>query len=328
MQRAVNWALVGTGSIVKKFLAGLRAAEGAHAAAVVSRTKENADRFAAQYGIGKAYASYEDMLNDSAIDVVYIGTPHTTHKDYAVRALKAKKAVLCEKPVSINAGELGEMIKTARENGVFFMEAMWTRFLPPLYKVREWISGGLIGDVRMVQASFCFNSPWNPAGRLLDINMGGGSLLDAGVYPISLASMAFGGRKSEGIRAFLGIGKTGVDEEFAGIISWGEKRLAQVCSALFMSAANDAWIYGSQGRIHIPGFVFAHSADLIHDGRLPYHYEPNFVSNGYNYQAEEVMRCIREGKLESEIMPQGESLNIMEIMDEARSQWGFKYPGE
>jgi predicted dehydrogenase len=328
MPKVINWALVGTGRITQKFLTGLRAVEGANAAAVVSRSKENAGNFAGQYGIGKSYASYDDMLNDGAIDAVYIGTPHTTHKDYTVRALKAKKAVLCEKPVSINAGELTEMIRIARENQVFFMEAMWTRFLPPLCKVREWIAGGLIGDVRMVQANFCFNPLRNPESRLFNISLGGGALLDAGVYPISLASMAFGGKKSEWVRAFLGMGPTGVDEEFSGIISWGEKRLAQVNSAFSLSAVNDAWIYGSQGRIHIPNFVFARSACLIRQGEEPCNYEPDFVSNGYNYETEEVMRCIREGKIENETMPHEESLNIMKIMDEARSQWGFKYPGE
>jgi predicted dehydrogenase len=230
--------------------------------------------------------------------------------------------------VSINAGELREMIGSARENRVFFMEAMWTRFLPPLCKVREWIAQGAIGDVRMVQANFCFTPPRNPEGRLFNINLGGGALLDAGVYPISLASMAFGGKKSEWVRAFLGMGTTGVDEEFSGIISWGEKRLAQVNSAFSLSAVNDGWIYGSRGRIHIPGFVFAHGADLIRQGESPCHYEPDFAANGYNYEVEEVTRCIREGKIESEIMTHEESLNIMEIMDEARSQWGFKYPGE
>jgi predicted dehydrogenase len=331
MKKVINWGLVGTGGITNKFLTGLKAAEGGNAAAIVSRSQESADAFAAKNGIPKAYADYDAMLAHPDIDVIYIGIPHPWHKEYALKAFKAGKAVLCEKPVCINAGELSELIKAAREKRVFFMEAMWTRFVPPLCKVREWIAAGRIGDVKMMEANFGFRAAWKPEARLLNSTLGGGSLLDAGVYPISLASMVFGGKQPEKIAAFLHIGETGVDEEFSGFISYGGSRVATVSSAVQTAMTNDAWIYGDKGRIHIPNFVFARSAELIIDGPdeksiIPY--EPVFVSNGYNFEADEVMNCLREGKTESEIMPLDESLQIVRIMDEIRAQWNFRYPSE
>jgi predicted dehydrogenase len=330
MKKTINWALVGTGGISNKFVVGLKAAEGANIAAVVSRSPENAKKFADLYGVKKA-CTFEDMLGDSAIDVIYIGTPHTSHKDLAVKAFKAGKAVLCEKPVCINAGELREMIRAAGENKVFFMEAMWTRYVPPVVKVREWLSQGLIGEVKMMQANFGFRLPVNPEtvkGRLLNRELGGGAVLDAGVYPVAMASMVFGGKKPLKIVSAMQIGETGVDEECAAILSYGGPRIAYTSAAIRTEMANDTWIYGSQGKIHIPAFVFAHSADLILDGRNPYHFEGDFYSNGYNYEAEEAMDCIREGKLESSVITLEESLVIMEIMDEIRAQGNLKYPGE
>jgi predicted dehydrogenase len=328
MKKTINWAVVGTGGITNRFIAGLRAAEGSNPMAVVSRTEENARRFAAKYGVEKAYSDYDAMLADPLIDVIYIGTPHTTHKDLAIRAFKAKKAVLCEKPVSINAGEMRDMIQAARENKVFFMEAMWTRFIPPVRKVREWLSQGLIGEVKMTEANFGFCVPRNLQGRLLNIELGGGALLDAGVYPLSFTSMVFGGKKPEKIMSLMYFGETGVDEECTVMLSYGGYRMAQANSALSTKMINDAWIYGTDGRIHIPDYVFNHSANLMVDGRFTYHYEGEFYANGYNYEAEAVMDCIREGKTESALMPLDESLVIMETMDTVRAQWNFKYPGE
>ncbi|QQO11251.1 Gfo/Idh/MocA family protein [Breznakiella homolactica] len=324
----VNWALVGTGNIVKKFLIGLRAAEGARAAAVVSRSQDTADRFAREFNIPRGYGSYEEMLADPEIDAVYIGTPHSTHRDYAVKAFEAKKAVLCEKPVCINAGEMAEIIASAKSNGVFFMEAMWTRFLPAVAKVRSWLEDGLIGDVKMAEACFGFTVPWNPEGRLLNINLGGGALLDAGVYPISFASMVFGGGKPETVSGLLSFGETGVDEQFTGTISYGGHRMAAVSAAIRTTMVSDAWIYGTLGRIHLPDFVFGRSSSLIIDGKYIQRCEPDFISNGYNYEVEEVQRCLRAGQTESPVMPPEESLRIMETMDAVRSRWDFRYPFE
>ncbi|MCL2763184.1 MAG: Gfo/Idh/MocA family oxidoreductase [Treponema sp.] len=323
----INWALVGTGGICNNFLAGLRAT-GGQAAAVVSRCREKAQDFAARNSIAKAFDHYDHMLEDTAIDVVYIGTPHTTHKDLAVRALKARKAVVCEKPAAINAGELQEIIAAARENNVFFMEAMWTRFTPPLQKVREWLTQGLIGEIKMVQANFGFNAHYDPKGRLFDPHLGGGALLDVGIYPLSLISMVFGGKKPLDIKSQLYFGETGVDEEDAIILSYGGNRIAFAAAAIRTELANDAWIYGTRGKIHIPYFIWARSARLLADGTDECFYQPEFISNGYNYEAEAVMDCIREAQTESPVMPWNESMVIMETMDTIRAQWHFRYPSE
>ena len=321
-----NWALVGTGGITNRFLEGLRATRG-HVVAAVSRSRERAQDFALRNGIDKAY-DFDQMLEDTSVDVVYIGTPHTTHKDLAVRALRAKKAVLCEKPCAINAGELRVMLRTARENNCFFMEALWSRFLPPLVKVREWLSCGRIGEVKMIQANFGFSAPFDPQNRLFNPELGGGALLDVGVYPLSFISMVFGGQKPQKIISQLFMGETGVDEEAALILNYGGPRIACAAAAIRTQLENDAWIYGTQGRIHLPNFFWAHTATLLRDDTDVCRYEPEFVSNGYNYQAEEVMKCLGEGKTESAVMPWDESLVIMETMDAIRAQWNFKYPSE
>jgi len=325
--KTINWALVGTGGISNQFIEGLKAA-GGNAIAAVSRNLESAKDFAARHGIQKAYDNYERMLEDSEIDVVYIGTPHPTHKELTVRALNAKKAVLCEKPVSINAGELKEMILAARENNVFFMEAMWTRFTPPLEKVRCWLSQGVIGEVKMVQASFGYNVPFNPENRLFNLHLGGGALLDAGIYPLSIISMVYGGKKPEDIKSHLYIGESGVDEQNNIILSYGENRMAYASSANRTAMANDVWIYGTKGKIHIPYFVWARSARLHVDGKGDEFYAPEYKSNGFDYEAEAVMNCLREGKIENPVMRWDESLILMETMDTIRSQWNFNYPGE
>lgn len=328
MKQVINWALVGTGGIVNAFIVGLRGAEGAHAKAAVSRSPEKGAAFAERYGIEQVYTDYEAVLSDPSIHAVYLGIPHPFHKEYAIRALQAKKAVLCEKPAAINAGELADMIETARSAGAFFMEAMWTRFVPPVCKVREWLEQGLIGDVQRVEANFCFHAPVNPESRLFNLRLGGGALLDAGVYPLSLASMVYRGQKPETVVSLLARGQTGVDESVSALISYGSGRTASISAALTIATVNDAWIYGKAGRIHLPDFVFAHRADLTVYGKYAYRYEPEFASNGYNYEASAVMDAIRAGKTESAVMPWAESLSIAQTMDAIRSQWGFRYPCE
>ncbi|MDR0707939.1 MAG: Gfo/Idh/MocA family oxidoreductase [Treponema sp.] len=328
MKKTINWAVAGTGGISNAFILGLKEAEGANAIAVVSRSTNNAENFAAKYGVAKAYDNFDAMLDDPGIDVVYLGVPHSVHKDMAIRAFKAGKAVLCEKPAAINAAELSEMIRCAREHNVFFMEALWTRFVPPVRKAREWLAEGLIGEARMFQGNFGFRAPVPPEHRLLDIKQGGGALLDAGVYPISFASMVFGGVKPRKISGVLSMGETGVDEEAAALIYWGPHKTAMISAALSLATVSDAWIYGTGGYIHLPSFVFCRNANLVMNNKQYSRWEGDFWGNGYNYEAEAVMDCLREGKTECDVMPLDESLVIAQIMDEIRRQWGFVYPGE
>jgi predicted dehydrogenase len=328
MKKIIHWAFAGTGGITNAFIQGLKNAEGANPFAVVSRSRDRAERFAAKYGVEKTYADFDAMLEDSKVDIVYLGVPHSAHKELAIKAFTAGKAVLCEKPAAINAAELRGMIDHARQRKVFFMEALWTRFVPPVRKAREWLADGLVGEVRMVQGNFGFKVDLPPEHRLRNINLGGGALLDAGVYPISFASMAFGGKKPRKISGALTLGETGVDEEAAALLYWGPHQTAVVSASIALTTVNDLWIYGTEGYIHLPFFVFCHGANLTLPGRPPYHWEGDFRGNGYNYEAEAVMDCLRSGRTECDVMPLDESLVIAEIMDEIRRQWGFTYPGE
>jgi len=207
------------------------------------------------------------------------------------------------------------------------MEAMWTRYLPAIKKVREWLSSGAIGEVRMLKADFGFRCEWNPNGRFLNYELGGGALLDAGIYPVSFASMVFRSQPSR-ITSMPHIGETGVDEQFTALFGYGGGKMASIAGAIRTRLISDALIIGTEGNIHIPNFLRARCAILSIQDKQVETYEPAFEGTGYNYEAAEAMRCLREGKLESDIMPLDESLSIMKTMDSVRNQWGLKYPGE
>lgn len=328
MAEKIGWALIGTGNIVKKFLVGLRSLQDIGSVYVVSRDQNRAEAFAQAHGLDAGYSDLDEVLADPKIHIVYIGTPHPTHKEYALRALRAKKAVLCEKPVCMNADEMQEILDVAKANQTFFMEAMWTRFMPAIRRAIEWIDEGQIGRVRMVQANFGFDAPWDPKGRLLNMMLGGGALLDAGIYPLSLAFLAFGCQGAKAIHSTMHIGETGVDEQVSCLLDFGEQRTAMLSASVRTRTVNDAWIYGETGCIHLPNFVFGRSATLNQYGKFSYTYSPDVVGNGYGYEAEEVVQCVRAGKACSPSMSMEESLAIMRVMDQIRAQGGLRYPFE
>lgn len=325
--RKINWGIMATGWIAHKFVQGLKLIEDATIAAVGSRTMESAKTFADHYGIAKAYGSYEELVNDPDVDIIYIGTPHPMHHDNALMGLKAGKHVLCEKPFCMNAGETKEVVNFAREKGLFLMEAMWTRYLPAIVKVREWLDKGLIGEIHCLKADFGYRAPWKPEERLLNPVLGGGSLLDVGIYPVSFASMIFKKQPMK-METMAKLGLTGVDELFGALFAYDGGEMASLMGALRTDLVDDAWIYGSEGMIHIPDFFYAKSAKLMVKGQDPEPFGPDFEGTGYQYEALEAMRCIREGKLESDLMPLNESIEIMETMDAMRKVWGLKYPFE
>lgn len=323
----IRWGIMGTGWIAEQFAADLAYVENAQFVAVGSRTASSAGEFASKYDIPQAYGSYEELVKDPDIDVVYIATPHPLHREHALLCLQAGKAVLCEKPFTINGDELEELVAAAREQKLFLMEAMWTRFLPPIRQVREWLNAGLIGDVRLLKADFGFRSGWNPQGRLLNLELGGGALLDAGIYPVSFASMIFG-TEPEKIWSTAHIGETGVDEQFSVILSYESGKTASLNGAIRLGLTNEAYIYGTNGYIHIPSFLNATSASLHVDGEEPVVVTDDRQEKGYSFEAYEVGQCLLEGRLESDVMPLDESLAIMRLLDQIREQWGLKYPSE
>ncbi|MFB5676290.1 Gfo/Idh/MocA family protein [Paenibacillus terreus] len=325
--KKVKWGIISTGWIAGKFAADFAHVANGELYAVGSRSIESANEFAGKYQIPHAYGSYEELLSDPEVDAVYIGTPHPFHKEAVLAALNAGKAVLCEKPFTINSGELEELIKLAREKNLFLMEAMWTRFLPAIRKVREWLDAGKIGEVRLLKAEFGFRSGWNPEGRLLNLELGGGALLDAGIYPVSFASMIFG-YEPEDIYSKAHIGETGVDEEFSIMLTYSGGRSAMLNGAVRLGLTNDAYIHGTEGYIHIPSFLNSNTAVLHIGGQEAETFNDDRVSTGYAFEAEEVGRCLSEGLTESPTITLEESLGIMKLLDACRSQWGLRYPGE
>ncbi|MFS0726079.1 Gfo/Idh/MocA family protein [Paenibacillus sp. 1P07SE] len=323
----VKWGIFGPGTISKKFATDLKFAAGAELLAVGGRNSDKAEAFAKAFNIPRAYGSIEELADDPDVQVVYIGTLHPVHKDNALILLRAGKGVLCEKPFTMNENEAAEMIQVAKENNAFLMEAMWTRFLPPIVKVREWLADERIGEVRMLKADFGFNIGWQPESRLLDPAKGGGALLDAGIYPVSFASMIFGGQPKS-IQSVASIGKTGVDEQFSLLFEYEGGRSAVLNSAVQLGMVNDAYIYGTKGHIHIPNFLFGKSAALHVSGQDPEHFNDGREMQGYNFEAEAVMEAIRAGKLESDVMPQAETQAIMGTLDAIRAQWGLRYEAD
>jgi len=325
--RTIRWGILGPGNIAHRFARGLNVLPDAELTAVGSRSVEKAAEFAKEFDIPHKHNSYIDLANDPDVDVIYVATPHPFHREHSILCLKAGKAVLCEKPLAINTREVEEIINCARESKKFLMEAMWTRFLPVMARVREWLVEGAIGEVRMLTADFGFRSGWDPDGRLLNPNMAGGALLDVGVYTVAMASMVFGEQPSR-IVSLAHIGETGVDEQAAMLLGYDAGQLAILSCAVRTNTPQEARIMGTEGTIYIPDFWHATSATLYVSGKDAEQIEMPFDGNGYNYEAAEVMRCLRAEKLESDIMPLDESLAIMETMDKIRAQWGLRYPME
>ncbi|HDP35761.1 MAG TPA: Gfo/Idh/MocA family oxidoreductase [Candidatus Hydrogenedentes bacterium] len=328
MSDQIRWGILGTGNIARQFAEGLKSAEGAILSSVGSRTPETADAFADKYGIPRRHASYEALAQDPEVDAIYIATPHPMHKDNSILCLESGKATLCEKPFTINQKEAIEVVECARKNNLFLMEAMWTRFLPTLVETRKWLAGGVIGEPLMVRSDFGFRAGYNEESRLFDPKMGGGGLLDVGVYALSMAAMVLG-TKPEQITSVATLGKSGVDEQNAVLLRYSDGAIAITASAIRTETPQDTLIIGSEGTIYLHApFWRGTQVTLSVNGKEPETMEFALRGNGYNYEAEAVMECMRAGKTECDVMPLDDTIAIMGIMDEARAQWGLKYPME
>jgi len=323
----VKWGIIGTGNISGKFANALSMLPEAELIAVGSRDVDTALYFAKTHGISKAYGTYQELADDPDIDVVYVGTPHTFHLENSVLCMRKGKAVLCEKALTINAAEAREMVRIAREENVFLMEAMIPRHVPLLKKVVEWVKDGRIGEVRMVRASRCARRDFAPESRQLNPALGGGSLLDVGVYVISFASQIFGKAPVESI-GIGHIGELGSDEQGVAILKYDRGEIADLSFALRTEAVDEAYIFGTKGYIKIDE-VFAVPKNVsLFIGNENIETLQGPTDNALNYEAEEVMRCLKLGLKESPYMPLDESIQIMEIMDNIRKPWGLTYSND
>ncbi len=322
----IRWGILGTGNISNSFAQGLQFVDDAELVAVGSRSQASADQFAQKHTIPQAHSTYDALANNPDVDVIYIGTPHAFHADNMTLCLNAGKHVLCEKPFTLNAVEAQNCIALAREKNLFLMEAIWTRFLPAIIEIKSIINSGKIGNINLIKADFSFYLPFQAEHRLFNLDLGGGALLDVGIYPITLTTLLLG--MPDKVHSHALIGASGVDEQCSMLFEY-DNASALLTGGIAGDLNNIAVIKGSKGQITIDAPFFAPTTFTVQ----PYGEEPQKMSfpmlgNGYNYEAQAVNEAIRAGQTEHPNMPLDETHHTMALMDDIRRTWGLKYPQE
>jgi predicted dehydrogenase len=328
MTDTIRWGIIGTGRIASDFTADLALLDDATVVAVGSRQQQTADDFADRFGIPHRHASYDALVADPDVDAVYVSTPHPGHHAAARLAIEAGKAVLVEKPFTLNASQAEDLVAAARAKRTFLMEAMWTRFLPHMRRIRELLTSGVLGDVRTVTADHGQRFlPPDPTSRLYDPALGGGALLDLGIYPVSFASYVLG--TPERVTAVSDPTTTGVDAQTSIVLQYAGGKHAVLTTTLGADTANVATIVGTEGRIEIDRIWYQPTSFTLtlRSGRTERFAEPR-IGHGLRFEAVEVGRCLRGRRLESSHMSLDETLQIMTTLDEVRRQIGLGYPGE
>jgi predicted dehydrogenase len=319
MSEPLRWGVIGTGGIAATFAADLELTDSGVVVAVGSRRMDSADRFGERFGVPNRHASYEELVVDPDVDVVYVATPHPSHYANAQLALRAGKPVLVEKAFTMNAEEARDLVAGARAEGLFLMEAMWTRFLPHIAQIRGLLENGVLGEIVTVTAD---HGQWfaeDPAFRMFAPELGGGALLDLGVYPVSFASMVLG--EPERIVSVVSPAFTGVDGQTSMVFSYATGAQAVLTCTLSAKSPTRAAIVGTEARIEIDGDFYAPSPfTLISRGGEQTRFEEPHEGRGLRHEADEVARCLREGLLESPLMPLDETISIMATMDSVLAQ--------
>jgi predicted dehydrogenase len=324
----VRWGVIGTGKIASTFCRDLQLLGDHRLVAVGSRSQHRAEEFAARFGGPTAHGSYDALVTDDDVDVVYVATPHPAHAEDALLALDSGKPVLVEKPFTVNAEQAEQVVAAARAQHVFCMEAMWTRFLPHMRRIRQLLDSGVLGDIRTVIADHGQRFlPPDPTSRLYDPALGGGALLDLGIYPLSFASYVLG--TPARVTAVGDETTTGVDAQTSMLLQYDGGAHAVLTTTLGAKTPTRASITGTQGRIEIDGLFYQPTSFTLHtlSGAVEHFAEPR-IGQGLRHQATEVGRCLHEGRLESPTMPLDETVAIMRTMDEIRRQIGLHYPSE
>ncbi|MCS5685801.1 MAG: Gfo/Idh/MocA family oxidoreductase, partial [Acidimicrobiales bacterium] len=319
----MRWGVVGHGRIVSKFLDAARGV-GHEVVAVTGRETSRAAVFATHHGIGWAGGNPADLVGE--VDAVYVATPHSSHRDVALVLLGAGVPVLCEKPMAVNALQVRQMVAVARSSGTFLMEAMWTRHLPVFRVFRRWIDEGRLGEIEMVEARFGFSVPYDPTNRLWAPGLAGGSLLDVGIYPLTLAELAFG-TQPVSFDAEAELSPDGVDACLCVVADYSAGGSARLTSAINADFAPNGRIIGTKGIIEVPNFWCAERMALtsLRGEKVDEVHEPHQV-NGFEYQIIEAARCLKVGAAESPVVPWVWSVAMAELMDEIRSRIGVVYP--
>jgi len=324
---SVNWGILATGSIAGSFVEDLQL-HGHKVVAVGSRRFQNAEQFAARFGIDRAHGSYEALVADPDVDAIYVATPHPLHASNAKLALQHGKHVLIEKPFTINASEAADLIELAAKRNLVVMEAMWARFLPHMQRIRGIVASGVLGTIRSIIVDHTQDITDDPAHRLNSLALGGGALLDLGIYPVSFIWDILGAPDS--VTASAVFKPTGADAQVAAIFRYDNQAIAVAMAGSDSAGRNIATIHGTAGHIEIDAVWYRpttfrryNEAEVVVET-----YRSDVTGAGMQYEAAELERRVREGITRDTVLPPSETLSIMRCMDEIRAQIGLRYPGE
>lgn len=322
-----NWAILGCGKIANKFVEDLKLLPNANLYAASARKLDSAEDFANQHGFSVAYGNYEQMANDPNVDIVYIATPHSHHHQHALLCLKNKKAVLCEKAFAMNLRETNEMIACAKENNTFLMEAFWTRFQPSYHKALEILQSGRLGELKMIRSDFAFKADFDSEKRLYNIDLGASSLLDIGIYPVFAALMSMG--KPDKITTIADFSETGSEESILMNFKYKNGQMASLISSFACHSSIETEYFCEKGILKLNRRWFTPTTISIWESstmkeeliEVPLH-----EGAGYQFEAAHLMKCLDEGKTESEMMPLSFTTDMMETLDRIRKDANIVFP--
>ena len=330
MAKIINWGILGCGKIARKFVSDLKLVKDAKLYAVASRNNQNAESFANEFNAIAHYDNYEDLVADKNLDVIYIATPHNLHFENTILCLQHQKAVLCEKPFAMNLKQVEEMIRTAKEKKVFLMEAMWSKFLPHFNKTLEIINTRKLGELSSILVNFGFKPQEPVAQRIFDPALGGGTMMDIGIYNVFLVLSILG--KPDEIIAHMDPSSSGVDEQCAVLFRYKNGKMAQLFSTFRSNLPTEADIAGSEGTLKLTNRFYEPSATIRffkntikESEEIPVERSEGF---GYHYEAAHVTKCIQDGLTESPVMTFKDSELLIETLDKIRSIAGIHYPAD
>ncbi|TFV49424.1 Gfo/Idh/MocA family oxidoreductase [Blastococcus sp. TF02A_35] len=324
MSNEIRWGIVGPGRIAESVVPDFAHVPGARAVAVASRSQERADAFAARHGLERAHGSYASIIDDPEVDVLYLATPHPQHHALAIAALRAGKALLVEKAFTATTAGAAEVVDLARESGTFVMEAMWTRFQPAVVTLRDLVADGAIGEVRSVQADLGVAREYDPVDRLFALELGGGALLDLGVYVVSFAQMLLG--TPDRVVATGSVFPSGADAEAAILLGYDDGRNAALTTSLRYALPGTARVVGTTGWIDVqPRFHHPQTIVLHRNGAEPEEITRPQTGAGYAHELVEVTECLRAGRTESAVMPLADTLAVQDVLGQAADQLGVRH---
>ncbi|MGE0587704.1 MAG: Gfo/Idh/MocA family protein [Cyclobacteriaceae bacterium] len=324
MTNKLKWGIIGLGKIAHKLASDLQQSSDAVLYGVASRDTQKAMEFSEKYNSPKCYGSYEELAHDPEVDVIYIATPHVFHFENAMLCLKNGKHVLCEKPMGMNTKQVTALIAEAQARSLFLMEGIWTRFIPATEKLIELLNKKIIGDILFVRADFGFTSPFNPEGRLYNKQLGGGALLDIGIYPIYFSLLTLG--VPSRIQASARMTQTGVDSYCAMLFDYDSNARAMLDCTIEADTPTEAYIYGSNGHIKIHNrFHHPEKLSVYRNKELVEEINMKYDGFGYLHEIEAVNRCVRDKRTESPRLTHQMSLDLVSVMDKVRDEIGLVY---